>query len=454
MSDGVGTAPMLRLALRRDRVLLTAWVVGLAAMAGFSAAATADLYSTEAERVQAAETINASAAVVALYGRIYDPTSLGAVSMIKLTAFGAAIIGIVMLFMAIRHTRADEESGRLELLSGGRLGRLAPLTAALLLVAGGSLVLGLLTGLATTAAGLPAAGSFAFGLGWTATGFVYGAVGAVAAQIATTARGARGIGLVVVAVTYALRAVGDLSEPGPSFVSWLSPIGWNQQIRAYAGDRWWVLVLPLLLSAALVAVAYRLRAARDLGAGLREERPGPADGALSSVAGLAWRLQSRVLLAWGVAFVLFGLLLGSLASSVESLVSSPAMREFFEQLGGASGLVDAFLGAEIAIIAAIASAYGVSAAQRLRSEEVDGHTELLIATRTSRVRWATSHYRSRWAASSCSCCSPVSRSERAPRSPSATADRSLGSCSPHWRRCRPRGWSPAWCCSPSAGRRA
>ena len=51
-----------------------------------------------------------------------------------------------------------------------------------------------------------------------------------------------------------------------------------------------------------------------------------------------------------------------------------------------------FLGAEIAIIAGIAAAYGISAADRLRAEEVDGHAEPLLATTTTRTRWATSHY--------------------------------------------------------------
>ena len=60
-----------------------------------TASATVALYPTEASRIEAAQTINASAAVVALYGRIYDPSSLGAVSMIKLTALCAAILGIV-----------------------------------------------------------------------------------------------------------------------------------------------------------------------------------------------------------------------------------------------------------------------------------------------------------------------------------------------------------------------
>jgi ABC-2 type transport system permease protein len=186
--------------------------------------------------------------------------------------------------------------------------------------------------------------------------------------------------------------VGDLAEPSPGPLSWLSPIGWNQQLRAYAGDRWWVLVLPLLASVGLVLAAYAMRSRRDLGAGLRADRPGPAVGSLGTVAGLAWRLQSRVLLAWAVGFVLFGAILGSLASSVDKLLTSPAMRDFFEKIGGSAALVDVFLGAMIAVIAAIAAAYGVSVTERLRSEEVEGRVEPLLATTTTRVRWASSHY--------------------------------------------------------------
>jgi ABC-2 type transport system permease protein len=51
-----------------------------------------------------------------------------------------------------------------------------------------------------------------------------------------------------------------------------------------------------------------------------------------------------------------------------------------------------FLGAEVAIVAAIAAAYGISAADRLRAEEVEGHAEAVLATTTTRIRWATSHY--------------------------------------------------------------
>ena len=50
-----GTGLLLRFALRRDRVLVSAWVLVLLATVAASAAATGPLYATEAERVAAAE---------------------------------------------------------------------------------------------------------------------------------------------------------------------------------------------------------------------------------------------------------------------------------------------------------------------------------------------------------------------------------------------------------------
>jgi ABC-2 type transport system permease protein len=387
-----GTGALIRLGVRRDRWLLSLWILGFAVMAGSSASAGAGLFPDMASRIEAARTLNATASMVALFGRVYDPTSLGALSLIKYTAFMTACLAALMVFVMIRHTRADEESGRLELLSGGRLGRNASLGAALVISFGASIVLGLLTAASLAAAGLPAAGSLAFGLGWATTGMAFSAVAGVTAQLTTSDRAATGLGIIVIAITYVLRAVGDLAQPGPSALSWLSPIGWNQQIRAYAGDQWWVLLLPLGLCALVVPAAFVLRARRDLGAGLRQERSGPANGALNGVWDLAVRLQNGALAAWAVAFVVFGFVIGSLEDNVSQFLTSSNAQDLIKKLGGAQALTDAFLAAEIAILGIIAAAYGLSAANQLRSEETAGHTEALLGTATTRTRWATSHF--------------------------------------------------------------
>ncbi len=387
----VGTGMLVRLALRRDRWLLPLWVVAFAAMAGSAASAGAGLFPDVASRIEAATALNASAAIVAMFGRVYDPSSLGALSVLKYTAFMTAILAVLMVVLTVRHTRAEEETGRLEILSGGRVGRDAPLAAALVVSVGTSLVLGLLSAAALAAGGLPGAGSLAFGLGWAATGMAFSAVAGVTAQVSATSRSATGAAVAVVAVTYGLRAVGDLAEPGPSALSWLSPIGWNQQVRAFAGDRWWVLLLPLALFAALVPLSFALRAARDLGGGLRAERPGAADGRIGGTLALAVRLQGRLFVAWAVGFVVFGALIGSLVSTVADFLSSSVAQDLIKQIGGEQALTDAFLAAEISVMGVVAAGFALSATGHLRSEEAAGHLETLLAMGATRLRWAASH---------------------------------------------------------------
>ena len=79
-----GTGTLVRLALRRDRIVLPVWTAIFVLLAVFSASASVDLFPDEASRVKAAEAINNSPALVALYGRVYDVTSLGEVSLIKM----------------------------------------------------------------------------------------------------------------------------------------------------------------------------------------------------------------------------------------------------------------------------------------------------------------------------------------------------------------------------------
>ena len=387
-----GTWALARLALRRDRWLIPAWVGLFAAMASISATATVDLYPDQASRVAAANTINSTASVVALYGPIYDPTSLGALSITKLTVVYAALLAVLMAMLVVRHTRGEEEAGRLELVGAGVVGRAAPLAAALLVVGSANVLLGLLAAAGLMGAGLPVLGSILFGAGWAATGICFAAVAAVAAQATTGARAANGLGFMVIGSAYAARAVGDLAESGPGWLSWLSPIGWNQQIRAFAGDRWSVLVLPLAATVLLVPIAFTLRSRRDLGSGLLPDRPGPAAGRLGSALGLAWRLQRPLLVAWTAGSAVMALVMGSIANSVSSLLESPMMADIIEKLGGQQGLIDAFLAAVLSLVGTLIAAYGISAVARLRAEESAGHAESILSTATPRVGWAASHW--------------------------------------------------------------
>lgn len=390
----VGTGALLRLAIRRDRVVATIWILIFVLMAAGSAGAVEGLYPDSKSLANAADGINNTPAMVALYGRIYDPSSLGAVGLVKLVAFGAAFVGLVTIFTVVRHTRAEEEAGRLELIGATVVGRYAALTAALLMAVGASLVMGLLTGLGLAGAGLPASGAFAFGLSWAFVGIAFAAVGGLTAQVTESARSAMGLGAVVLAVAYLIRAVGDSTgSESESWLSWLSPIGWGQQVRPFAGDQWWLLAYLLAFAVLVAAGAYALVARRDHGAGLFAGKPGPASAPASfrTPLALAFRLQRNGLFGWFAGLALGSLVLGSIASRVGEMIDSNEAKDFLAKLGGQEGLTDAFLSAEMGILGVIVSAYGISTALRLRSEEIAGRAEPLLATKVSRFGYAASH---------------------------------------------------------------
>lgn len=282
-----GTWSLIRLILRRDRVILPLWVLLIALLPIVQTSGIAGLYPDEAGLRQFAASMKATPAFTALYGPLNDwhAAAMG----IWRAGFVPVVLGLVTVLTVIRHTRVEEETGRRELLGSTVLGRHAPLTAALAVTSAGALLTGLI--LMASFSGHPARGALAAGLGYAAVGIAFAAVGAVAAQLTESAGGARAIGVTVVGVTYVLRMAGDSTDA--TWLAWLSPIGWAQRMRPFAGEEWWPLALFAGLVALLWAAAYTLAARRDVAAGLLPPRLGPAEASagFASPLALAWRLH-------------------------------------------------------------------------------------------------------------------------------------------------------------------
>jgi ABC-2 type transport system permease protein len=403
MNGLMGTGRLIRLAVRRDRVQLPIWIVGSAVLIAAAAAAVADEFPTEAERVTALRGAGSSPAVLLMRG-IPVGTELGA--MVNFRNFTSAMVlaGLMSTFAVVRHTRQNEETGRAELIGAGSVGRYAGLTAALVVACGANLVLGVaLTG-TLLAAKLPADGALAWGAATAVTGMAFAGLAAVAAQLFQGARAANAAAATAVGVAFLVRGAGDaLGERAPdgiqvtsSWLSWLSPIGWGEQARPYGTERWWVLVLPVALLAACTVAAFVLVDRRDLGAGLIPDRPGPADAprTLRSPVGLAWRLNRASVLGWVIGSAAFGLGIGSLGKAVkDALGESAGASKLIGQLAGTGGpnLVDVYFAAMMNVFGALAAGFVVQALLRLRSEEADGRAEPVLATAVGRVRWVASH---------------------------------------------------------------
>ncbi len=389
-SNFSGTLPMLRLYLRRDRVSLPLWVLLLSVpLATVYIGSVEKVYPTQAARAGFAASIMASPAQRALYGQVYND-SLGAVGIWKAGMFHL-LIAVAVILTVIRHTRADEESGRTELVDSTALGRYASLSATLLLSFGASLATGAIGAACLLATDVPARGSLAFAAALACSGLVFTAVAAVTAQLSPSARVARGAAFAALGVAFTLRAIGDA---GDGRLSWLSPLGWSLQVRPYAGDRWWILLLHLVTTAALTLVAYRLLAGRDVGAGLIAERAGPGEAGrrLRGVHGLTWRLDRGALLLWTVGLGLYGLLMGSVVHGIgDEVGGSSVVRDIVARMGGTSALEEAFIAVAFSMIGMAASAYAISLTLRLHQEESLQRAETVLAGAVSRTTWLSSH---------------------------------------------------------------
>lgn len=385
-----GTRHLVRLILRRDRFLLPIWVLLLAVLPMTYASAFAELYPTAADRQAYATGLASNPSIVALLGPAYG-SSLGALTAQR-SSLILLVISLISLLTVIRHTRTEEEAGRRELLGATVLGRHTGLTAALLVTYAANLLLGLLTAAGLVGVDLPVPGAVAFGLAVALTGVAFATVGAVVAQLTEGAGAARAIGLAVLGVAFLLRLAGDAGDL--SWLSWLSPLGWGERIRAFAGERWWVLALTGALSVVLGAIAYRLSARRDLGAGLLPARLGPASAApgLRSPLALAWRLHRSLLLGWITGFLAVGVVLGSVADAAGKAVrENPQLADIIAKLGGESGLADAYLAGTLGLVAFAAAGYGIQAALRMRVEERALRSEPVLSASVGRSRWMAGH---------------------------------------------------------------
>ena len=385
-----GTIALLGLILRRNRIWILIWVASIALLVFMTAVGVAGLFPTQASIDEAAAATQNNAAAIAFNGPAQGLDTLGGEVAFQVDAMGLVIVSLMSLFTVGRLTRGEEEAGRLELVRSLPVGVHAPTVAALITVAAMNVVVGALTFLALVAAGLPTTGSLVVGGSYAAVGIFFAGVALVAAQVTENTRTVYGSGVAVVGLAYLVRAVGDV---GDGTLSWLSPIGLAQKARPYADERWWPL-LPLLAAAvALIAVASRLAAKRDHGAGLVSPRPGPATAApsLGHPFGLAIRLQRGTLLGWGAAVLVVGIAYGWIAPTIDSFVANnPTMAKFMAS-AGAGSLTDTYFATAFRIMALIASGFAIQSALRLRGEESALRAEPLLAAPVSRWRWAASH---------------------------------------------------------------
>ncbi|MFS0726488.1 ABC transporter permease [Paenibacillus sp. 1P07SE] len=374
--------------LRLDRLRAPLWIAGIAFFTWIVPPALSELYGSQQDREMMAITM-ANPAMTAMLGPgELDNYSVGAMTAHQMLLLTALIVGLMAILIVARHTRGDEEDGRLELIRSLPVGRLSWLNATLVVQVAVFALLALVTGLGLAMLGIDSMdleGSLLYGTVLGMTGLVFAGVAALFAQLSDSARGTIGYSIAVLIMTYLMRAVGDVSH---ATLSWLSPLGWVTKTSVYSDNNWGPVVLMAALALLLFVVANGLNAIRDLDKGFMPTRPGKSRASrwLQSPLGLVLRLQRTGLIAWAIGMYVLGASYGSILGELETFLASNEM--LGQLLGEADGvtLTEQFIAMLMIVMAISATIAPLLAVHRLRAEEKKGRLEPLLGTPVSRAR--------------------------------------------------------------------
>ena len=373
--------------------MLPAWVYLITVLVATNAYTFKRLYPTAAARAQLVATGGGNPALRFLYGRL-NGSSIGALTAWRYGVWAAIFGALMTVFIVVRHTRGDEEAGRLELVGSAAVGRQAALTAGLLTAVTANVAISALLCVvlpACRAAGLRL-GRARAGHRRERAGVHRGRRGRRPARL--RARAARGGSA---SACSAPRSCSARSATRPAE----RPVLADLDVAAGLGGADPAVRRPAVVGAGAAVRGAGggsrgglrpLRAAR-LGAGLLPDRPGrpSASGLLRGPLGLAWRLQRGLLGGWaaGVAFIFAAS--GAAAKGIGSLLGgSTQLRNEFTRLGGQAAITNAYLAALMLLAGLGAAGYATSAVLRLRTEETGGLAEPLLATAVGRIRWGLS----------------------------------------------------------------
>jgi ABC-2 type transport system permease protein len=385
-----GYRVLTRFAVRRDRLRILLWIAAIVLLVAATVGSIKGLYPNQAELDKAARASEDNAAAIIFNGPPQGLDTVGGQVAFQTGSFGLVLMGLMSVFMLGHMTRGEEEAGRSELLGSLPVGQHALDAAALTTVAAMNVVTGGLVTLALLAFELPTAGSIAFGLSFTLLGLFLAAITLVAAQAFENTRVVYAVGGIVLGAAFVLRALGDI---GDGTISWLSPIGWVQKTRPFAGEQWWPFLVVIGATALLAWLAAVLSRRRDLGAGLVRPRPGPRRGApsLGNPLGLATRLQRGSVIGWTVGLAVLAAAYGSIADSINEFVQDNETIADFVAAQGQGTLLEQYVAMSFRILALVAAGFAIQSALRLRSEETAGRAEPVLATPVARARFAASH---------------------------------------------------------------
>jgi ABC-2 type transport system permease protein len=389
------SAVLVWLTARKAARSAVVWGLVFGVYVASSALGYAATYKTPLARAQLEATFGANFGFNALIGPAHQIGTVAGFTAWRALGVLSIVGGVWGLLAGTRLLRGEEDAGRWELLLVGHTTRGGATAKAIAGLGAGLLTLWGVTAVVTVAVGRASSVDIGVGpclflaLALVCSAAIFLTAGALASQLAPTRRQAAGYAAAALGVSYALRMIAD-SGTGLAWLRWLSPLGWVEELRPLTSPQPLMLLPIAALVAAMARLAIALAAARDLGSSVIADRSSarPHTRLLSGPTGLAIRLSRGVLTGWGVSIALLGLLMGLIAKSVGSVLSSDAGdRETFAKMGFRGSGAEQYLAITFLIVALLVALIAAGQVSAARGEEAEGRIDHLLVRPVSRYSW-------------------------------------------------------------------
>ena len=328
---------LLKFMARRERLNSIIWVLALvltnasvAALMGLSMLAT---YEERADLLSVLD----NPALLAMVGPLYSgANNIGSIYALMMLVFMGIAVAVMNIFLISRHTRTDEEAGRLEVLRSLPLGRLANINAAALLALIVNFIMSLLFVismylvmiLTDEPMGFEAAALWGCLLG--GIGLVFAAITALFCQLSANSRSAMGYSFLAMGIFYLLRAGADAGGE-LEYLAYLSPFGIASRSWVYIENLWTHFFILLAMAILIAIPAYALSGIRDIDQGVIPARPGRPSGGIfmRNAFGLNLKLLSVSIVSWAIVLFFLGLSYGTVLEDIETFIAG---NEMYRQL--------------------------------------------------------------------------------------------------------------------------
>lgn len=377
---------MIRLNLRLRHTFLIIWCLSLWAVFAIFPPAYQNYYPTPADRRSFLMGMQQNAGMVALWGPLEDPPTLGQIVMWEAGSMMIILGSVMSVLLFVGLHRRSEALGLTELQLSTGISRMAPAAAALATTVIASLIVGLgSAGVLWLSSQyvdeMPGEGSLTSGAVITLTMIGSALLAHLVLLFVDNPASVTRIGLLTVAGSFIARSVADSEEL--MWLNWVSPLGWKTVVHPYVKDDWGNLALLAALCVAAAGLLLWAERYREYGSALAAlpSLPHTRTRHVRGPVHLATVLHRGTVLTWMVVIAVLAAFIIALTGSLSGWMETEAnVGQIFKDIFGEGDMKAEFIAYTAKLCGILVATYGIQVIVSYRAGELDRTVDLQRST--------------------------------------------------------------------------